>query len=100
MTIPVTKAEALSLEYNLRQVIIFGWDGKQTHVTTYGKSVQDCDDAARGANEIKKKWGWPASKLESPPRVKKLEDRIVELELEVLGLTAELNAAREVGEGV
>lgn len=91
MSVPVKAAKALAESHGLKQVIIFGWDGKQTHVATYGDTVEACAQAAAGANKIKKGWGWPESTLTEPPRVKALHTRITELELEKEVLQRMLN---------
>jgi hypothetical protein len=91
MSIPVKAAKALAEEHKLSQVIVFAWDGKQTHVVTYGKTVEDCAQAAAGANKIKQGWGWPESTLAEPPRVQALLDRIAELEREVENLNIRLD---------
>lgn len=78
--IPVEVAKNIAEEHACRQVILFAWDGNETHVVTYGQSVEDCDQAATGANVIKKGWGWPESTLTTPSRVKALEQRIKDLE--------------------
>ena len=85
--IPIEAAQRIAEEHNCSQVIVFAWDGKETHVVTYGKTVHDCDIAARGANAIKKGWGWPLKLLAKPSRVKTMEDRIKELEAQLAGAT-------------
>lgn len=95
MKIPVKAVEGLAGQFKLSQVIVFGWDGKQTHVATYGKTVEDCAQAAAGANKIKQGWGWPESTLVEPPRVQALQKRITELEAEVEVLNSRLESAYE-----
>jgi len=82
MRIPVKAAKDIATQFNLRQVILLAWDGKLTHVVTYGKTVDDCSQAADGANALKKKWGWPECN-DQPSRVKKLQSALTEL-LELL----------------
>lgn len=77
--IPIKAAKDLAEIYNLRQAIIIAWDGKLTHCVTYGKSIEDCDQAAIGGNKIKKALGWPESLMIEPSRVKKLKKEISEL---------------------
>jgi hypothetical protein len=81
--IPVKAAKQVAEEHNLSQVILLGWDGKTTHIVTYGKTVEDCDMAAQGANYLKSLWNWPESTLVDPHRVEKLKVRIEELEREI-----------------
>jgi len=77
--IPITVAGQIAEKHNCRQVIVLAWDGELTHVVTYGKTVEDCAQAATGGNLLKQKWGWPECN-DQPSRVKKLERRIAELE--------------------
>lgn len=79
MKIPIKAAKQISKDYKQKQVIIFGWDGKETHVTTYGKTTEDCDIASQGANEMKENWGWPDKYMGEPSRVTELKDEIEEL---------------------
>ncbi len=86
-TIPIAAAKRLAEEFDLRQVIIAAWDGKLTHITTYGKSLVDCDQAADGGNLIKRALGWPKHLEAEPSRVsalkqeiKRLKDQVKELE--------------------
>ncbi len=81
--IPVSAAKKLAEEYDCRQVILMAWDGKLTHCVTYGKSVEDCTQAAEGGNKIKTALGWPESLMAEPSRVKKLKARIAFLEEEL-----------------
>lgn len=82
--IPITSAKEVATKYDLTQVIIVAWDGEKTHVVTYGKSITDCDQAARGGEFIKKALGWPQELWRTePPRVKRLKQRIEELEAEL-----------------
>lgn len=80
MKIPVKAAKELAEKYKAKQVILFAWDGKLTHVVTYGETVEDCAQAANGANNIKKSWGWPEDTLTEPARVKGLQNRVANLE--------------------
>lgn len=70
--LPVKVAKSISEEYHCRQVILIAWDGVLTHIVTYGKSADDCAQAAAGGNMLKAKWGWPECN-DQPSRVKKLE---------------------------
>lgn len=79
MRLPIKAAKDVSVTYNLRQVILLAWDGARTHIATYGKSLDDCSQAAAGGNILKQKWGWSECN-DQPSRVKHLEKRIAELE--------------------
>jgi hypothetical protein len=90
MRIPITAVRELAKKYKLTHVIVFGFDGEQQHVATYGKSVIDCSQAADFGNTLKDKLGWPESLHAQPARVTKLHknnllllDRIKELEAQV-----------------
>lgn len=94
--IPIAAARRFAREYGCRQVIILAWDGKLTHCTTYGKSLEDCDQAAQGGNRMKAVMGWPESLMGEPSRVRALHRRIKELEDELRGRHASIeNCARE-----
>lgn len=45
------------------------WDERhgKTHVTTYGKTKEDCAQAAKGGNFVKKALGWPDSMCKAKP---------------------------------
>lgn len=72
--IPIKAAKDIANEYGYNQIIIHGYDiesGVQS-VCTYGKSQEDCDNAAKGGNAIKKLLGWPDDLCNTKPqRVKK-----------------------------
>jgi len=59
--IPVSTALNIAEQYNKDQVIIVTWDKNHntTHVTTFGKTKDDCLQAAEGGNRVKKALGWP-----------------------------------------
>jgi hypothetical protein len=77
--IPITAAKHLAQEFDLKQVILFAWDGKQQHCVTYGASIEDCDQAAQGGNRLKAHLGWPESLMAEPSRVKKLKGLLDEI---------------------
>lgn len=73
-SIPIKAAKDIAKAYDKDQVIIITWDKihGRTHVTTYGKTLLDCDQAAQGGNMLKKALGWPPSLCKAKPaRVKK-----------------------------
>lgn len=91
--IPVSVAEKIAVDCSQLQVIVFGWDGVNTCIATFGVTVEDCAQAADGANYIKHKWSWPDSNFTEPPRVQKLLDiiklkeaRVLELETKIMQL--------------
>lgn len=71
--IPIHSAKRFARAHNLNQVIILGWDGKNTHVVSYGETIDDCDQAAIGANLVKKVLGWPESLQSEPSRITELK---------------------------
>lgn len=82
--VPVSIAKEVADKIGARQVILCCWDGTTNHIVTYGKTVEDCAQAAEGGNMLKVKWGWPASTFAEPSRVKKLQNRIKELEAQLI----------------
>jgi hypothetical protein len=45
--IPIATAKMVAEKHNLSQVLLIGWDGTNTHVVTYGRTVEDCAAAAK-----------------------------------------------------
>jgi len=84
--IPISAAKEVARTHEMTQVIILGWDGESTHITTYGKTAIDCDQAAQGANFLKVLWNWPKSTIVDPFRVRGMKKRIQELENETAAL--------------
>lgn len=67
--VPIDAAKRIADEFDKDQVIIVCWDkihGK-THVTTYGKTIEECEQAAKGGNLVKKALGWPDSLCHAKP---------------------------------
>jgi hypothetical protein len=83
LRLPIAAAKNVATKYSCRQVILMAWDGERTHCVTYGKTAEDCDQAAQGGNRIKAALGWPESLMAEPSRVKKLKARIAELEASI-----------------
>lgn len=82
--IPFGTARKYAEDNRLRQVVIMGWDGKRTHVLTYGRTVEESDQAAHGGNLVKHALGWPDSLCnDEPSRVTKLRERIADLEAQL-----------------
>ncbi len=59
--VPIKMGRAIAEAYNQDQVVIvcFNKEHSKTSVTTYGKTVEDCDQAALGGNMVKRALGWP-----------------------------------------
>ena len=71
MKIPITAAKKIANDFIWQQVIIVAWSPKEgtTHVTTYGKTLDDCKKAAENGNLIKKNLlGWPDDQCQAKPR--------------------------------
>lgn len=67
--IPIKAAREIANNYGQDQVLILAWnrtDGR-THVVTYGRTVDDCEQAAQGGNRMKKVMGWPESECRARP---------------------------------
>jgi hypothetical protein len=67
--IPISAAKRISVDYNFPEVIIFAYDpvsGDQ-HVTTYGRTLEQCKDAAKAGNYLKKALGWPEKLCNTQP---------------------------------
>ena len=60
-SIPIKTAKEIAEIFDKDQVIIVTWDQAhgRTHVTTYGKTLEECKMAAEGGNLVKKALGWP-----------------------------------------
>lgn len=73
--IPIKAAKDISTQYDFSEVVIFGYDPKSgvQHVTTYGKSLEQCSDAAKAGNFLKKALGWPESACKAVPARQKKE---------------------------
>ncbi len=79
-SIPWSVAQEVAEAQDCRQVIICAWDGQRTHVLTYGKSVDDSDQAAQGGNFVKKALGWEERLcLDQSPGVVRLRTVLIEL---------------------
>lgn len=68
--ITIKAAKEIANSFDKDQVIIVAWDKKyeKVHVTTYGKSLEDCDQAAEGGNFIKRALGWPEDLCNAKPK--------------------------------
>ena len=100
--IPISDAKAIANRCSCDQVIIIGWwkrDGR-THVTTFGTTVEDCDQVAQAGNWLKEfLLKWPKGECEAVPnRVTKLKDKIAELQYEI-GQLRRAVSEREGGKG-
>lgn len=78
--IPVSDAKHFGEKNNQTQVLILcrGADGFD-HVVTWGKSVEQCDEAAIMGNRLKTMLGWSSNTSAEPSRIKKLRDENLSL---------------------
>jgi hypothetical protein len=78
MRIPIKLAKQVSKEIGFAEIVIFGYDphtGTQ-HVTTYGKTLSQCIDAARAGNFLKKSLGWPDEMCNAKPARMKNKEKM------------------------
>lgn len=78
--IPVKALKDLANTYGLDRVVVFATNANTQFVSTYGRTVEECSEAADFGNLLKDALGWPASLHQQPSRVKRLQKRIEELE--------------------
>ncbi|MCW7071882.1 MAG: hypothetical protein OCU12_06125 [Methanophagales archaeon] len=85
MKIPIKALKDLAQKYELSHVIVLAHDcnGKTDHIATYGRTLEQCSQAADFGNTLKDALGWPASLHKQPSRVRRLQKRIKELEKEL-----------------
>ena len=67
--IPISAAREISTKFEYPEVVIFAYDpdSGRMHVTTYGKSPEQCRDAARAGNDLKRTLGWPEELCHAKP---------------------------------
>lgn len=77
--IPIKAAREIAKAYGKDQVIVISWDKSHAtmHVTTYGKTVEDCKQAARGGNKMKKFLGFPDGVCHDAPAREKAAVRLL-----------------------
>jgi len=102
-SIPISAAREFAKNYEKDQVIVLSFsrsDGK-TWVTTYGKTAEDCEQAALGGNKLKQVMGWPEELCNAKPsRQVAREKEITRLKEEVASLKKELEKAKRVQSGL
>ncbi len=75
--IPIEAAENVAKQYDCNQVIILAWDGENTHVITYGNSLEESAQATAGGNRLKRALGWPETLCNTIPyRIRKMKETI------------------------
>jgi hypothetical protein len=85
MNIPIKELKELSKKYSYDHIICFATRGKMQYVATYGRTIEECDQAAQFGDKMKDALGWPESLHSAPSRVRKLQKRIRDLELLLMG---------------
>lgn len=70
LRIPISAAKEIADRYGQNQVVVVTFDKSTglTHVVTYGKSVEECTQAAEGGNFVKRALGWPESLCNAKPK--------------------------------
>ncbi len=89
--LPIKCARDIGRTVGVDQVVVLAWSRKTglTHVVTWGRTLEDCDQAAQGANRMKVEMRWPEKDCQAEPsRVKKLITRISTLEADRAALIA------------
>jgi hypothetical protein len=89
-TIPISAIKKFAKDNGLTVVVALGWDGKLSHVLTYGDTIVNCDKAAIFGDKLKDYLGWPESLHAEPSRVKELKKENIQLKSEVALLKAEV----------
>jgi hypothetical protein len=77
--IPVDAARRIAEEYAQDQVVVCTFENTtgRVHVVTYGKLLDDAENAAQGGDFVKKALGWPERLCNSiPPRLQALADAL------------------------
>ncbi len=67
--IPIAAAKRIASDHGMDQVILLAWSREtgDTHVVTYGRTLQDCVQAADGGNRLKRELGWPEELCNAQP---------------------------------
>lgn len=95
--IAISAAKKFAQEQDCRQVIMLALDNDLVaHCVTWGKSVEDCAQAADYGNRIKAAAGWPPETQAEPSRVRKLKDEITALKAENERLLKGLQAVSQI----
>lgn len=83
MRIPIKALKDLSKKYNLSHVILYAYGDNTQHVVTFGKTTEQAGQAADFGNKIKTNLGWAENTLKQPSRVRKLQEEIKKLRLQL-----------------
>ena len=78
-TIPISSLKKISEEFGYDHIIMFCTAGKEQFIATYGKNIEQCDQAAQFGDKLKDAMGWPESLHAMPSRVHALQTQIADL---------------------
>jgi hypothetical protein len=78
MRLPIAALKDLANRYRYDVVIVYTYDAtsRTQHVATWGRTIEQCDQAAQWGDRMKDALGWPESLHAAPNRVKKLQAEI------------------------
>jgi hypothetical protein len=82
LRIPIKAGRKIAMDYGYDQVFITAWNQEKDkqHVTTFGRTMENCDQVAQIGNWFKEQWGWPKLLCEiEPKRVQQLRATIKNL---------------------
>ena len=77
--IPVSALKKFANDYGYDHIIMFCTAKKTQYIATYGKTIEQCDQAAQFGDKLKDAMGWPETLHAMPSRVKKLTEKVLEL---------------------
>ncbi len=82
MRLPIKALKQLAIKYGLSHVIVYAYDttNKMAYVVTYGRLVQDSDQAAQFGDRLKDALQWPESLHAVSSRIKSLQERLHDAE--------------------
>ncbi len=75
--IPIIAAKRIADEYAQSQVVLVTFDKETglTHVVTYGKTLEECKQAADGGAFVKRALGWPEALIEKSSKPKRMQPK-------------------------
>jgi len=78
MNIPVSDLKDMATRLGLTHVIVLAFDddSNMQYVATYGRTLEQCSEAADWGNRLKDELGWPESLHAQPARVQQLQEEI------------------------
>lgn len=99
MRIPIKDLEEICRKHGLSKAILLAHhpESNSDHVVTWGRTIDDCSQAADFGNSLKDHLGWPDSLHAQPARVRRLQARIKELEAELAQYRQAENATGQDG---